>query len=146
MLIEWDKCIDLNILHKDYPNPLLELDPGQQEARKVEKSPKRDEVPSPVTLDKTEDVNTILSPHHLSSPLKIELREGAIPTCVSTTSRKVGLAIAHCPKAELDDMEVKDLLEKLPPEPPPTEWCHPFCTREKTRTQYEWVKRPTHTP
>ena len=85
-------------------------------------------------------------------PMKIELREGAIPTQVSTP-RKVGLAIAPRAKAELDDMEVKDLVEKLPPYHP-TEWCHPFCPREKPsggirmtvdmRGFNEWVKRPTH--
>ena len=62
-------------------------------------------------------------------PMKIELKPGAIPTCISAP-RKIGLSIAPKAKSEVGDMEKKDLIEKVKADHP-TEWCHPFNPREK---------------
>ena len=50
-------------------------------------------------------------------PMQIELRPGAIPTCISAP-RKIGLAIVDKVKAEVEDMEKKDFIEKIPADRP----------------------------
>ena len=86
------------------------------------------------------------------TPMKIELKEDAIPTMCSAP-RKIGPAMKPKTKKELDDMERKDVIELVPADRP-TEWCHPFCPRLKPTGEVrptvdltrlnDWVKRPAH--
>ena len=85
-------------------------------------------------------------------PMRIELKEGAIPTQVSTP-RKIGPSMKPKTKKELDDMEKKGIIEFVSADHA-TEWCHPFCPREKPnggirptvdlKGLNEWVKRPAY--
>ena len=62
-------------------------------------------------------------------PMSIHLKPGAIPTYISTP-RKIGPSLKPPSKKELDDMVSKEIIEKVPVDYV-TEWCAPFCPREK---------------
>ena len=62
-------------------------------------------------------------------PMSIHLKPGAIPTYTST-SRKIGPSLKPPTKKELDDMVAKKIIEEVPVDYV-TDWCAPFCPREK---------------
>ena len=88
----------------------------------------------------------------LCEPMKIELKEGAIPT-QHCAPRKIGPAMKPKAKKELEDMEQKDIIEFVP-DNHATDWCHPFCPRMKPnggvrptvdlRGLNKYVKRPAY--
>ena len=63
------------------------------------------------------------------TPMSIHLKPGAIPTRVSAP-RKIGPSLKPPTKKELDDMVKKRIIDPVPADYV-TEWCHPFCPREK---------------
>ena len=178
LLVSWDSCIALNILPKNYPNPIdgpLDMETrrtrsisttGQKESDKFIESliskignmhePSQTDLKMIKGMIMKEYAEVFSVEEQLQAmeckPMKIELKPGAIPTRISTP-RKIGPSIKPKVKSEVEDMVKKDIIEFVPADHA-TEWCHPFCPREKGsggirptvdfRGLNEWVKRPVY--
>ena len=181
-LVSWDTCIGLNILHKNYPEPIDGEPPSARSISKNEKdapSTRTDKdsgelVEKMLSMvgDRNEpsesdrkmlrdeilkeyadvfSVDEILKPMNCT-PMSIHLKPGYVPTRVSTP-RKIGPSIKPPTKKELDDMVAKKIIDPVSADYV-TEWCHPFCPREKPsggirptvdlRGLNQWVERPAH--
>ena len=158
-LVSWDSCIGLDILHKNYPNPISMETPS---TRSISKSRENETLTSE---DKTEGasvkrllalvgnqdepsesdrkmVKDMLMTEYKDvfsveeelkpmncTPMSIQLKPGFVPTRVCTP-RKIGPALKPPTKKELDDMERKKTIVAVSADYA-TDWCHPFCPREK---------------
>ena len=87
------------------------------------------------------------------TPMSIRLKPGAMPTQLSTP-RKIGPSIKPRTKEELMEMVKMKVIDPVPVDYH-TDWCHPFCPREKSegggirptvdlRGLNDWVESPTH--
>ena len=189
LLVSWDSCIGLGILHKNYPKPMGEepvsarsvttskgdetKTDGNNIPTKEEENVQRlaekliltvgdKENPSEVDRKKLRErlmeefkdvfeVNKGLKPMNCT-PMSIRLKPGAIPTQVSTP-RKIAISIKPLTKEELGNMVKMEIIDPVPVDYH-TEWCHPFCPREKDsggirptvdlRGLNEWIESPTH--
>ena len=98
-------------------------------------------------------VDTELKPMNCM-PMSIHFKPGAIPYCISAPPpRKIGPSLKPPSKRELDDMVAKGVIELVSAEHV-TEWCAPFCPREKENGGVrptvdfsrlnDWVQRAAH--
>lgn len=181
LLISWDTCKGLGILHKDYPKPISIEPPSARAvsrtedetggngetkhlvvAKKLIATVGNKEDPSESDrerlkakiLEEYQDVfsvDTELKPMNCT-PMSIHLKPGAVPYCMSAP-RKIGPSLKPPSKKELDDMVEKKIIEPVSADYV-TEWCAPFCPREKesggirptvdfTRLN-DWVQRAAH--
>ena len=181
LLVSWDTCIGLGILHKEFPEPIFKEPPGaraiaaKEDKSGVDKDTKhlvvaeklmamvgdkenpsesdRERVKAKI-LEEYKDVFSVdkeLKPMNCT-PMSIHLKPGAVPYCMSAP-RKIGPSLKPPSKKELDDMVKKAVIEPVSADYV-TEWCAPFCPREKesggirptvdfTKLN-DWVQRAAH--
>ncbi|XP_068246810.1 uncharacterized protein [Palaemon carinicauda] len=146
-LLSYGHCKELAIISPDFPKPILE-----------DKHVKRcKELPLSATTSPTEDVlvtkedlkTTPLQPM-TGPPMRIQLKDGAVPFAVHTP-RQIPFAFCDQVKEELASLVTEGIIKPAGNEP--SEWCHPLVvvakdsgvriTVDLTKLNSQ-VSRPTH--